>query len=103
MPVVLLLLDALRYDYVNVNTMPFLSALSLQSRYYKHIIPSYGFCERTEILTGMKPDISGYFTAIGYDKIGSPYLARGLSPLIDSISELLPERVGIPFIKRKFN
>ena len=39
----------------------------------KNIIPSAGFCERTEIFNGQKPNESGFFTAIGFDPDESPY------------------------------
>ena len=103
MAVVLVLLDALRYDYINDQTTPFLNSLTGSSQYYKHIVPSYGFCERTEILSGLKPDQSGYFTAIGYDIQGSPFFARKENLYVDRIFEMLPEQAKIPFLERTLN
>jgi hypothetical protein len=73
MATVLILIDAMRYDYINSVNTPFLQACSAEGSYIEHIIPSYGFCERTEILSGVPPNKSGYFTAIGYDPKNSPF------------------------------
>ena len=73
MKVVLFLMDACRYDYINKDVTPFLWGCSNKGMYYKHVIPSAGFCERTEIFTGKKPNESGFFTAIGFDPQKSPY------------------------------
>ena len=47
--VILVLLDACRGDYINSDDTPFLARLSEEGRYYKYLVPSFGFCERTEI------------------------------------------------------
>lgn len=73
MKTVLILLDAFRHDYLSEDNTPFLHSLSKKSIYIKRIIPSYGFCERTEILTGLNSKQSGFFTAIGYDPENSEY------------------------------
>lgn len=73
MKVVLFLIDACRYDYISKNTTPFLWECSKKGRHINHIIPSAGFCERTEIFTGLRPNESGFFTAIGFEPENSPY------------------------------
>jgi predicted AlkP superfamily pyrophosphatase or phosphodiesterase len=73
MSICLLLLDAFRSDYLSEETTPFLSRCARQGEYYRHVKPSYGYCERTEILTGLSARESGFFTAIGYDPERSPY------------------------------
>ena len=73
MPVILILMDALKHNYIDKTTMPFLYNMASQGKYIEKIIPSAGFCERTEILFGLKPKDSGFFTAIGFDPEGSPY------------------------------
>ena len=73
MKLVLFLLDAFRADYISEHETPFLYQCSKEGRYIKEIKPSAGFCERTEIFTGLKPEESGFFTAIGFDPINSPY------------------------------
>ena len=71
--VILVLLDAFRCDYISRKNTPNLFDLIDDSKYYKKIVPSFGFCERTEILVGKSSLESGYFTALGYDPKNSPY------------------------------
>ena len=78
MRVVLFLLDAFRFDYISKKETPFLWDCCKKGNYIKHIIPSAGFCERAEIFTGLKPNESGFFTAIGYDPVNSPYKGKSL-------------------------
>ena len=73
MKIVLILLDAFRHDYILKDNTPFLYNLMKKSDYIKQVVPSYGFCERTEILSGLNSKESGFFTAIGYDPNGSEY------------------------------
>tara|TARA_B100001123_G_C15321328_1_gene1028004 strand:+ start:120 stop:1358 length:1239 start_codon:yes stop_codon:yes gene_type:complete len=77
MATTLFVLDAFRNDYICESNTPFLFECSKKGEYYKRVIPSFGFCERTEIFTGLKPKESGFFTAIGYDPENSPF--NGLS------------------------
>lgn len=73
MSTVLILLDAFRSDYLCKQNTPFLYNLSNEGEYYKTVTQSYGFCERTEILSGNPGVSSGYFTAIGYSPEHSPF------------------------------
>lgn len=73
MRTVFILIDALRSDYLSPGNMPFLYNLAKTNIYVKRVVPSFGYCERTEIFTGMRPDSSGNFTAIGYDSSLSEY------------------------------
>ena len=73
MRTVFVLIDALRSDYLSPENMPFLYNLAKMNIYVKKVVPSFGYCERTEIFTGMRPDSSGNFTAIGYDPDLSEY------------------------------
>jgi hypothetical protein len=59
-----IVVDAFRSDYINDTTMPHMSKLANKSKYIKEVVPSPGFCERVEILTGKKNEETGYFTAI---------------------------------------
>lgn len=70
---VLILLDAMRWDYIDKNTTPFLYSCAKNGHHINKIKPSFGFCERAEILTGLSPKDTGYFTAIGFDPEKSPY------------------------------
>ena len=60
---ILLLLDAFRWDYICENKTPYLKNLSNNNYHIEKVIPSYGFCERTEILTGNNSQKSGYVSA----------------------------------------
>lgn len=71
--VVFILVDALRSDYINENDMPFLSSFSKKNERVEFVIPSAGFCERTEIFYGLNPLQSGFFTAIGFSPKDSEY------------------------------
>jgi predicted AlkP superfamily pyrophosphatase or phosphodiesterase len=73
MKTIVILVDALRGNYLNAKNMPFLNDLAKKSIYVKEVKPSFGFCERTEIFTGMTPKISKNLTAIGYDPGRSEY------------------------------
>lgn len=99
-PVVLFLLDAMRHDYISENTTPFLFKYSRIGKYYERVIPSFGFCERTEILTGLRPKESGYFTAIGYDPNNSPFKSSILLNYLE-VSEKLFQNIIIIFGKNK--
>jgi len=83
MSTVLILVDAFRWDYINKTNTPFLYNLSKKNIYVKRIKPGVGFCERTEIFTGMRPIQSKNFTALGYDPEKSFYrkYKRGLKVL----------------------
>lgn len=70
---VLILLDAMRWDYIDKDVTPFLAACANEGHHVRKVIPGFGFCERAEILTGLPPKDTGYFTAIGYDPERSPY------------------------------
>jgi len=70
---VLFLVDAFRHDYLSEENTPFLWKSAQKGEHYEHVVPSLGFCERSEILSGLKPAETGFFTAIGYDPEDSPF------------------------------
>ena len=94
MSITLFVLDAMRHDYINENNTPFLYECSKKGTYYNRVIPSFGFCERTEIFTGLKPNESGFFTAIGYDPNNSPFKESRISSSFEMIDNILPN-IGI--------
>lgn len=96
MAVVFFLLDAMRHDYITERNTPFLWRCGQEGEYYKHIIPSFGFCERTEILTGLTPEESGFFTAIGYDPENSPFSGIKSLPLLDALDRFIPKKLRVP-------
>jgi hypothetical protein len=107
MRVVLFLLDAFRNDYISEEVTPFIWKCTREGRFIKHVIPSAGFCERTEIFSGLKPNESGFFTAIGYDPEKSPYKKNRLVSFLGRIENIFGiNRIGIsktylPLIYRK--
>ncbi|MFC1542948.1 alkaline phosphatase family protein [Candidatus Neomarinimicrobiota bacterium] len=100
MATVLLLLDALRHDYVSAEHTPFLYTTAREGTWYRQIVPAFGFCERTEILTGLSPRDSGNFTAIGFDPAHSPY--RGVHGLgtLAVLERLVPKKTCLPGSRR---
>ncbi len=89
MKVVLFLFDAFRHDYISKETTPFLWKCSQEGKHIEHIIPSAGFCERTEIFTGLKPNESGFFTAIGFDPENSQYKNNFVLSILGKVENLI--------------
>lgn len=81
---ILVVIDAFRHDYLQRDSTPFLKSLIKDSKYIKKLLPSYGFCERTEILVGKTSKETNYFTAIGFDPENSPY--KSIKKYINIIS-----------------
>jgi predicted AlkP superfamily pyrophosphatase or phosphodiesterase len=67
MKTIFILMDAFRFDYLQEKNTPFLYACASDGMYVKKIIPGNGFCERSEIFTGLSPKETGFFTAINYE------------------------------------
>jgi len=86
---ILFLLDAFRYDYLSEDTTPFLWRCSNSGEYYQTLKQSLGFCERSEILTGLSGNESGYLTAIGFDPENSPYSDKNMLLLLDWIERAI--------------
>lgn len=78
MRTIFILVDALKSNYLTPENMPFLYQLSQENRYVRQIIPSPGFCERSEIFSGLDGFDTGNFSAIGYIPEESPYQNDGL-------------------------
>jgi len=79
--------DALRADYVDARKMPKLTELAKKSIHVEELIPSPGFCERVEILTGVENHETGYFTAI--DRVSPTHKMPLLFGLVAWIADLL--------------
>ena len=69
---VIVLLDAFRWDYISNSHTPFLHELKEQNLYIKKLVASPGFCERSEIFTGLNPKKSGNFLAYGLKNFDQP-------------------------------
>lgn len=89
MAAVLLLLDAFRPDYLTERTTPFLWRCAQEGEYYSGVEQSLGFCERSEILTGLRGDETGFFTAIGFDPPNSPYANLPFLSYLDIVEKVL--------------
>ncbi len=77
-PVLFILIDAFRWDYLNHELMtfrytPYLDSLCEKSIYVESLIPSLGFCERAEIFTGAHPDKTNFFNALNYNSEHSQF------------------------------
>lgn len=87
----LLLLDAFRHDYLDKDITPFLWKCAGEGEHYPRVIPSLGFCERSEILSGLSGEETGFLFAIGFDPAQSPFRkSKGLRPLALLENALLP-------------
>ena len=69
---VIIILDAFRWDYISKNQTPFLHKFKEQNLYIKKLVASPGFCERSEIFTGLNPKKSGNFLAYGLKNFDQP-------------------------------
>ncbi len=106
MKTVLILVDALKSSYLTQENMPYLYSLIRQSIYVKNVIPSFGFCERSEIFSGMTPDLSGNFLAIGRDSEKSEYRKHKFILRIFKILEKYNSRYSrkvLSIYAKKFN
>ena len=103
MAVVFILLDAFRWDYLDANITPFLAFCANEGVYINRVIPNFGFCERSEILTGKTPDVTGYFTAIGYDAESSPFKNLKFLMAFNLFECLLPKNRYYKFYRAKLS
>jgi len=71
--VIFIVCDAIRWDYLNDVDSRFLLTLAKKGIYVRKLKPSFGFCERTEMFCGAKPEDSGYFTALTFDREHSDF------------------------------
>ena len=93
MKVVFVLVDALKSLYLTEENMPFLYSLSQKGYYIRQIIPCSGFCERSEIFSGLDGYDTGNFTAIGYLPEVSPYKDDGLMLGVFNIIKMISPRL----------
>lgn len=82
--VIFVLIDALRSDYISKYDSPFLYDFTKKNTYYRRVTQKRSYCERAEIFSGLNPDESGYFTAIGYSPETSPF--KSISIFLDFFS-----------------
>lgn len=89
----LILLDAFRWDYLNPTDTPFLWSLAQTHHYVRQIQPGFGFCERAEMFTGARADVTRFFAAMTYAPSQAPLAAyRSLFRLLAPLDETLHGR-----------
>ncbi len=64
-PLLLLVLDACRFDYLGGGDLPWIEERLEDGFYAEKLKPSFGFCEIAELLTGVETRESGYFCQMG--------------------------------------
>ena len=72
-PVIFVLLDAFRWDYLNPIDSPFLWDCSQQGLYVRKLITTCGFTQRSAIFCGTFPDKTKNFTMFSYAPMNSPF------------------------------
>lgn len=102
---IFILVDALRNDYITKKNTPYLYGLSKNYLYIKNVKPSLGFCERSEIISGYRSEITGYFTAIGKDTKKSNYksIPITISKLLESLNFFLKKIPTYIFFGKNLN
>mgnify|MGYP001410170799 CR=1 FL=1 len=99
--VILVLIDACRGDYISPEKTPFLFNLTKTNKYYKNLVPSFGFCERTEIIVGLDSLKSNCFTAFGFSQELSPYRSyKYLMHFLGWLENLFNSSLFSKFIRR---
>lgn len=93
MKTIFVLVDALKSTYLTQANMPFLYNLALRGFYIKKIIPCAGFCERSEIFSGLDGYDTGNFTAIGFMPQESQYKNDSFLLHLFEAFNFLPERI----------
>lgn len=73
MKVMMVLLDAFRYNYISERNTPFLYDLSKKGLYISKLIPLSPFAERTELFSGILPEKSEIATKYVYNPEMSPF------------------------------
>ena len=102
---IFVLVDAMRSDYISKKNTPFLYSLSKKYFYIKKVKPSLGFCERSEIISGLNYEKTGYFTAIGRNKQKSEYkkLSNTYGAVLEKINSFILLMPKIYFLKKRID
>lgn len=73
MKTIFVLADACKDSYVTKEYMPFLHHMTKEGRHIVKIYPGPGYCERSEIFSGLDCFESGNFSAVGWIPENSDY------------------------------
>lgn len=87
--IIYILLDAFRGDYITEMDTPFLHSIIKDNKknvFYRNVIPSLSFCERTEIFSGIEPTESLFFTAFKKDPNKSEF--KRFKPLLNLLHSI---------------
>lgn len=85
---VFILVDAGRWDYINPVDTPTLSRMAREGFYGQKVETVTGFTQRTTLLSGTYPDVSGNFTMFAHQPGESPYrFFRPWQPLLRWIEQ----------------
>lgn len=101
MKVIFLLVDAMKSLYMSEINTPYLFKLQKDSYVINKISQGIGFCERSEIFTGLDGFDTGNFTAIGYMPDSSCYKMNSLAIMMADIASRIYER-GTHFLFEKY-
>lgn len=97
---VIVVIDAFRHDYISEENTPYMHSLIGKSKYFQKLMPSYGFCERTEILVGLTSEESNFFTAIEYNPVDAPYKSiKSILIILSVVISWMP-KLGKKIIRR---
>jgi len=102
-PVLFLVLDAFRWDYLDAETTPFLWQLHREGVSVNRVRTASGFTQRTTIFTGTWADVTGHWTMHCHDPARSPFrfLAGKRWPAVaQAIANRLPGVAGRVFEAR---
>lgn len=90
-PLLLLVLDACRFDYLGRGDLAWVEERLDQGFYAEKLKPSFGFCEIAELLTGVETRESGFFCQMAPAKAGETSLPLRLAA---GLLAPLEERLG---------
>lgn len=94
MKVLFILIDACRSTYITKENFPFIYDLISSGDYVKRVKPGPGFCERSEIFSGLECHKSGFFTAIGYLPEKSDYRRSWLPVSLASFLSIFSKKAA---------
>jgi hypothetical protein len=89
-PLLLLVLDACRFDYLGKGDLPWVDGRLDEGFYAEKLKPSFGFCEIAELLTGVETRESGFFCQMGPAEPGeTSFLLQALAGMVAPVEERL--------------
>ena len=93
-PIILIILDAFRWDYLNPIDAPFLWNCAQHGLYARKLVTTSGFTQRSALFCGTFPDKSGNFTMFCYDPIHSPFrFLRKYSPVLWLAERIINKKI----------